>query len=72
MTRRQRMLRIIENMGERQCRFHIERLLVRRGLSILTDDAVDDLAGRIMSDHFLTQKRNRENRAIAAAQGAKS
>lgn len=69
LTRRQRMLNIIENFGgirSNRVQFHLDGLMAKEGLGALTDSAVENLAERIVSGHRHQQKLNRENRARVA------
>jgi len=76
MTRRERIERIVASfspawLGRPDDRF-IQDLLRRRGMSILTDEAIEELARDLVSDLRRAQRMNRENRKIYAAQQAAS
>lgn len=69
MNRRERIERIIASfspawLGRPHDRYVYE-LLRQRGMSIFTDEALEELARILVSDHRLTQRLSRENRARA-------
>ena len=69
MTRRERLLRIIENFGGTRnhiVHFHLKAVIARMGLDALTDEAIEALTHEIVSSHRRQQRYNRENRARIA------
>jgi hypothetical protein len=74
MNRRARHIHIIDNFGGlesrsgcRTVKFEFDRLLSVHGLDLLTDEAVEMLASRVVASYRFSQKLNRENRARKAA-----
>lgn len=69
MTRRERMIRIIESWGPYSSYVsnHERAMLAKLGLSAYTDEAIDALAYSLVYGRKLQQKLNRENRARRAA-----
>lgn len=74
MTRRERMMRIIENMGQQRADWELDGMMARRGrmkrFDLLTDEAIDELAGRLVASLRRQHKMNAENRRIAAGRAA--
>lgn len=70
MTRRERLTRIVEWFEDRRSRRQLDDLIAKRGLTILTDEAMEELARRCVADYRFGQKLNRENRARRVAQEA--
>ncbi len=74
MTRRERMLRIVESHGEERASWELSGMMARRGrmkrLELLTDEAIDELARRLVVSHRRQQRMNAENRRIAAGRAA--
>ena len=66
MTRRERHLRIIDWMDERNRRLELDILLQRRGMTVFTDEAVEELASMLVKSHRRMQAMNKRNREIAA------
>jgi len=69
MTRRDRLVRILENFGNlqhRNVKWELDRLLVRHGLSLFTDEAIEMLTRAVVRDWKRTQRMNRENRKLRA------
>ncbi len=68
LTRRERHERIIEWFGRdsftRRIFFQSQRL------DVLTDEAIEELARKQLSDYAATQRRNAENRKISEARQA--
>lgn len=71
MTRRERHLRIIENFGSRSQHQALDRLLARKGLTILSDDGVEQLVRLTLSDWQHHKRCIEHNRKLAQAAGAK-
>lgn len=68
MTRRQRMERIIESFGEDSARRHLADLLARSdSRSLLTDAAIDQLAGSLVRGRQQQARYNAHNRRIGRA-----
>ncbi len=70
MTRRQRLLNILENFGglqHRSVKWELDRLLAKHGFELLTDDAIENLTTLVVRDWRRTQRMNRENRARKSA-----
>jgi hypothetical protein len=70
MTRRDRLVRILENFGNfqhRNVKWEFDRLLVRHGLSLFTDEAIEMLTAAVVRDWKRTQRMNRENRTRKSA-----
>lgn len=67
MTRRERHIRILDNMGERRVKWELEGLLVRNGLSLFSDEAIEVLATRCWRSLRDERRRNAENRKLFAA-----
>ena len=64
------MLRIIENMGHERADWELASMMGRhrymKRFDVLTDDAVDELAARLVKSLRRQNKMNAENRRIAA------
>lgn len=73
MTRRERMMRILENHGTDRADWELAGMRARRGrfgqFDLLTDEAIDELAGRLVIAGRRQQRMNAENRRIAKAKG---
>lgn len=69
MTRRDRLIRIVEWFDERRRRWEFEGLIARHGLSVLTDEAMEEYARACIASYKFSQKLNRENRARLAMEG---
>ena len=67
MTRRERLLRIIDSFGRDRERYHLAQVLAKHGLSILTDEGVEILTRSIVTSHKRQQRYNREYRAARRA-----
>lgn len=68
MTRRDRLINIINNFGgimHRNVYHEFERLVTKRGLAALTDEAVEELAARVVHGYRTQQRYNRANRKVA-------
>lgn len=65
MTRRQRHERIIAALAYDPAflRYFVDGLRYRRGLAILTDEAIEELAADIVRDRKFSNKLNAANRA---------
>jgi len=74
MTRRERMMRIIESHGAERAEYEFRYMMARRGnmkrYELVTDEAIDELARRLVSSLRDQRKRNAENRRIAAGRVA--
>lgn len=65
MTRRDRLINIIDNFGglnHRTVHHEFEHLMTKRGLAALTDEAVEELATRVVHGYRTQQRYNRANR----------
>ncbi len=67
VTRRERPVRIIEWMSPDRRRREFERLMFRRGLSTLIDEAIGEFAASLVRAYRREQAMNRRNREIFAA-----
>lgn len=73
MTRRERMLRIIESFGYERVDRAVLFMQAGRGrhaalrYEIFTDAAIDEIARRLVDDRRLNQRYARENRARRAS-----
>lgn len=73
MTRRERMEHIVKSFipgNESSVRGAIADLIRRHGLSVFTDEAIEELTSNLVIDWKWTQENNRKNRAIWASQHA--
>ena len=64
MTRRERHLRIIASWDQDTIRFHLESLLARQSFGALKDEAVENLARRLIAAKNYTKKLNEQNRKL--------
>ena len=73
MTRRDRLLRIIDNFGgvgpygHPSAKHGFQRTLAKHGLSLFTDEAIELIVREIVRDWKRTKRMNRENRARRSA-----
>lgn len=72
MTRRERLSRIVEWFEGNRKRWEFERLIAKRGLSALTDEALEEYARMCIASYKFSQKLNRENRARRASKEAQA
>lgn len=65
MTRRERHIRIIESWGPHSTtyRFHRDETISRRGFAAFTDEAIEEIAARMVSAKRRQDRYNREARA---------
>lgn len=68
MTRRERMIRIIDSWGPMSSFVsnHESWMLAKLGLRAYTDEAIEELARSLVESQKRQQKMNRENRARGA------
>lgn len=66
MTRRERHLRILENMGVDRTRWELDHLVQARKLSLLSDEGIEVLTTAVVRTWRRSQRTNRENRARMA------
>lgn len=70
MTRRQRLLNILTNLGERRVRVELERLVRPNRLGLLSDEGLEELAADTVDAWKHEKKLNRETRALKRARAA--
>ena len=73
MTRRDRHVRILESWGgirsltgSRTIATVVDDLVYRHGFALFTDEAIEMIVARVVSNWKRTRRMNRENRAIDA------
>jgi hypothetical protein len=67
MTRRQRLLNILTNLGERRVRVELDRLVRPNRLGLLSDEGLEELADVVVAEWKHEKKINRENLKRARA-----
>lgn len=72
MNRRERLLRILENLGDDRIRWELEHLVRPRKLSLLSDEGIETLTAAVVRTWRRSQKTNRGNRAQRLAQARAS
>lgn len=68
MTRRQRHNNILAWFDRSRVKWELDGMLAGKGLSILSDEATEELARRCIASHKFTEKLNARNRATRLAQ----
>lgn len=72
MTRRERLLLILENLGKDRVRWELQHLVQPRKLSLLSDEGIETLTIAVVREWRRSQKTNRDNRARRLAQARAS
>lgn len=72
MNRRERLLLILENLGQDRVRWDLQHLVQPRKLSLLSDEGIETLTAAVVRTWRLSQKINRDNRARRLAQAKAS